>query len=99
MSGTRLGSVRASSLPSPSDCAILANSRLIAEGVDIPSVDAVVLADLTRSVTRCVQALGRALRVDVSGKTASLIGPVQFHRRRSLQRTQVRNVNTMPSST
>ncbi|MFI1415674.1 Helicase associated domain protein [Streptomyces sp. NPDC020707] len=56
--------------------AILANSRLIAEGVDIPSVDAVVFADPTRSVIRCVQALGRALRLDVSGKTASLIVPV-----------------------
>ncbi|WP_436994731.1 Helicase associated domain protein [Streptomyces sp. enrichment culture] len=58
------------------DCAILSNSRLIAEGVDIPSVDAVVFADPTRSVIRCVQALGRALRLDVSGKTASLIVPV-----------------------
>ncbi|MEV8047724.1 Helicase associated domain protein [Streptomyces griseoluteus] len=58
------------------DVAILANSRLIAEGVDIPSVDAVVFADPTRSVIRCVQALGRALRLDVSGKTASLVVPV-----------------------
>ncbi|MFF9063115.1 Helicase associated domain protein [Streptomyces sp. NPDC014882] len=58
------------------DTAILANSRLIAEGVDIPSVDAIVFADPTRSVIRCVQALGRALRLDVSGKTASLIVPV-----------------------
>ncbi|MGW5679257.1 Helicase associated domain protein [Streptomyces sp. NPDC003860] len=58
------------------DSAILANSRLIAEGVDIPSVDAIVFADPTRSVIRCVQALGRALRLDVSGKTASLIVPV-----------------------
>ncbi|MGW1543218.1 Helicase associated domain protein [Streptomyces sp. NPDC002309] len=58
------------------DIAILANSRLIAEGVDIPSVDAIVFADPTRSVVRCVQALGRALRLDVSGKTASLIVPV-----------------------
>ncbi|MGW4937321.1 Helicase associated domain protein [Streptomyces sp. NPDC004166] len=57
-------------------CAILANSKLIAEGVDIPSVDAIVFADPTRSVVRCVQALGRALRLDVSGKTASLIVPV-----------------------
>ncbi|GAA0534249.1 helicase associated domain-containing protein [Streptomyces mordarskii] len=57
-------------------CAILANSRLIAEGVDIPSVDAIVFADPTRSVIRCVQALGRALRLDVSGKTVSLIAPV-----------------------
>ncbi|WP_333774454.1 DEAD/DEAH box helicase [Streptomyces sp. IBSBF 3136] len=58
------------------DVAILANSKLIAEGVDIPSVDAIVFADPTRSVIRCVQALGRALRLDVSGKTASLVVPV-----------------------
>ncbi|MFF7234555.1 Helicase associated domain protein [Streptomyces sioyaensis] len=57
-------------------CAIMTNARLISEGVDIPSVDAVVFADPTRSVIRCVQALGRALRVDVSGKVASLIIPV-----------------------
>nr|WP_240678807.1 MULTISPECIES: DEAD/DEAH box helicase [unclassified Streptomyces] len=57
-------------------CAILANAKLIAEGIDIPSVDAVVFADPTRSVRRCVQALGRALRPEVSGKTASLIIPV-----------------------
>ncbi|MFI7180020.1 helicase associated domain-containing protein [Streptomyces spororaveus] len=58
------------------DHAILTNAKLISEGVDIPSVDAVVFADPTRSVIRCVQALGRALRLDVSGKTASLIVPV-----------------------
>ncbi|MFF4214559.1 Helicase associated domain protein [Streptomyces sp. NPDC001796] len=58
------------------DCAILVNSRLISEGVDIPSVDAIVFADPTRGVIRCVQVLGRALRLDVSGKTASLIVPV-----------------------
>ncbi|MEU7428306.1 helicase-related protein [Streptomyces sp. NPDC040750] len=57
---------------------MLASSRLIAEGIDIPSVDAVVFADPTRSVIRCVQALGRALRLDVSGKTASLIVPVHI---------------------
>ncbi|MFD9132810.1 Helicase associated domain protein [Streptomyces bottropensis] len=57
-------------------CAILANAKVIAEGVDIPSVDAIVFADPTRSVIRCVQALGRALRLSVSGKIASLVIPV-----------------------
>lgn len=56
--------------------AILTNAKVIAEGIDIPSVDAVVFADPTSSVIRCVQGLGRALRLDVSGKTASLIVPV-----------------------
>lgn len=59
-----------------SPCAILANAKVIAEGVDIPSVDAIVFADPTRSVIRCVQALGRALRLSVSGKIASLVIPV-----------------------
>ncbi|MEV3972782.1 Helicase associated domain protein [Streptomyces sp. NPDC050698] len=59
-----------------SSCAILTNAKVIAEGVDIPSVDAIVFADPTRSVIRCVQALGRALRLSVSGKIASLIVPV-----------------------
>lgn len=49
---------------------------MIAEGVDIPSVDGVVFADPTRSIIRCVQALGRALRLSVSGKIASLVIPV-----------------------
>ncbi|MBT2526985.1 Helicase associated domain protein [Streptomyces sp. ISL-99] len=56
-------------------CAIMTNAKLISEGVDIPSVDAIVFADPTRSIVRCVQALGRALRIDVSGKTASLVVP------------------------
>lgn len=59
-----------------SPCAILTNAKVIAEGIDIPSVDAVVFADPTSSIIRCVQGLGRALRLDVSGKTASLIVPV-----------------------
>ncbi|MCZ9339613.1 hypothetical protein NGM37_17770, partial [Streptomyces sp. TRM76130] len=40
---------------------------MVAEGVDIPSVDAIVFADPTRSVIRCVQAPDRAPRLDVSG--------------------------------
>ncbi|MCM2580152.1 DEAD/DEAH box helicase [Streptomyces meridianus] len=56
--------------------AILTNAKVIAEGIDIPSVDAVVFADPTSSIIRCAQGLGRALRLDVSGKTASLIVPV-----------------------
>ncbi|MDX2854439.1 Helicase associated domain protein [Streptomyces sp. PA03-3a] len=57
-------------------CAIMANAKVVAEGVDIPSVDAVVFADVSRSVIRVVQALGRALRQPAqAGKVASLIIP------------------------
>lgn len=56
--------------------AIMTNARLITEGIDIPSVDAIAFADPTRSIIRCSQALGRSLRLDVSGKIARLIIPV-----------------------
>ncbi|MDX2854218.1 Helicase associated domain protein [Streptomyces sp. PA03-3a] len=57
-------------------CAIMTNAKVVAEGVDIPSVDAVVFADVSRSVIRVVQALGRALRQPAqAGKVASLIIP------------------------
>ena len=53
-------------------CAIMANAKV----VDIPSVDAVVFADVSRSVIRVVQALGRALRQPAdAGKVASLVIP------------------------
>lgn len=55
---------------------ILTNARLLAEGIDIRSIDGVVFADTTRSVVRCIQALGRALRKPAdSGKVSSLIIP------------------------
>lgn len=57
-------------------CAIMTNAKIIAEGVDIRSIDAVAFADVSRSVIRVVQALGRALRQPAgAGKVASLIIP------------------------
>ncbi|MET9851018.1 DEAD/DEAH box helicase [Streptomyces ossamyceticus] len=59
------------------DRAVLANAKVLGEGVDLPAVDAVVFADRTASVRRIVQALGRALRKPptVTTKTASLVVP------------------------
>ncbi|MFS8202603.1 Helicase associated domain protein [Streptomyces sp. CWNU-52B] len=56
---------------------VLANAKILGEGVDLPAVDAVVFADRTASVRRIVQALGRALRKPPTQhtKTASLIIP------------------------
>lgn len=57
-------------------CAILTNARVLAEGIDIRTIDAVVFADPTRSVVRCVQALGRALRKPADApKLSSLVIP------------------------
>ncbi|MFE7029099.1 Helicase associated domain protein [Streptomyces sp. NPDC057621] len=56
---------------------VLANAKILGEGVDLPAVDGIVFADRTASVRRIVQALGRALRKPptLTVKTASLILP------------------------
>ncbi|MFI9835243.1 Helicase associated domain protein [Streptomyces sp. NPDC051913] len=59
------------------DRGVLANAKVLGEGVDLPAVDAVVFADRTASVRRIVQALGRALRKPPTQDTkrASLVIP------------------------
>ncbi|MEU5810727.1 Helicase associated domain protein [Streptomyces sp. NPDC047718] len=57
--------------------AILANCRVLGEGVDIRAVDSVALIDPKGSAVDIVQAIGRALRQKPGeGKTATLIVPV-----------------------
>lgn len=59
-------------------CALIANSRLLAEGIDLPAVDAVIFADPKNSIVDIVQGAGRAFRVPfgVTGKVARIIIPV-----------------------
>ncbi|MFJ7258330.1 Helicase associated domain protein [Streptomyces sp. NPDC098085] len=56
---------------------VLSSARVLAEGVDIPEVDAVVFADPRESIVDTVQTVGRALRQSPGGdKVASLLVPV-----------------------
>ena len=56
---------------------VIANARVLAEGVDVPALDAVMFADPKDSVIDTVQAVGRALRRGPgTGKTATIIVPV-----------------------
>jgi hypothetical protein len=56
---------------------VLSSARVLAEGVDIPEVDAVVFSDPRESIVDTVQTVGRALRQGPSGnKVASLLVPV-----------------------
>ena len=56
---------------------VLANSRVLSEGVDVPELDAVMFCDPRDSGTDVVQAVGRALRRGSGGpKTATIIIPV-----------------------
>lgn len=61
----------------PMGRAIMANCRVLGEGIDIPAVDAVALIDPRGSMVDIVQAVGRALRKKPGeGKLASLIVPI-----------------------
>ncbi|MGW6506543.1 Helicase associated domain protein [Streptomyces niveus] len=61
----------------PDQPAVLANARVLGEGIDVPSIDAVVFADPKNSPVDTVQAVGRALRQHPgAGKRATLIVPV-----------------------
>jgi superfamily II DNA or RNA helicase len=55
---------------------LLANARLLGEGIDVPEMDAVVFADPKNSVIDTVQAIGRALRPSTTEKTATIVIPV-----------------------
>lgn len=58
--------------------ALMANARLFSEGIDAPSVDAVVFVDPKASVVDIVQSVGRALRRDPDqpDKRAMILVPV-----------------------
>ncbi|MET9438060.1 Helicase associated domain protein [Streptomyces sp. NPDC006551] len=61
----------------PEQPAVLANARVLGEGIDVPAIDAVVFADPKNSPVDTVQAVGRALRQQPgAGKKATLVVPV-----------------------
>ncbi len=56
---------------------VLANSRVLGEGVDMPAVDAIVFTAPKRSVIDTVQAVGRAMRPHPDGRgTATVVVPI-----------------------
>lgn len=65
-------------LQRPGDATVVvSNARVLAEGVDVPALDAVMFADPRDSATDVVQAVGRALRRGgETGKVATIIVPI-----------------------
>ncbi|WP_328384404.1 Helicase associated domain protein (plasmid) [Micromonospora zamorensis] len=56
---------------------VVANARVLAEGIDVPAVDGIVFADPRGSTIDAIQAVGRALRRGSQpGKTATILIPV-----------------------
>ncbi len=58
------------------DCGVLSNCRCVAEGVDVPTLDAVVFIDARRSQIDVVQAVGRAIRKSDEKKMGIVVIPV-----------------------
>lgn len=60
---------------------VVANARVLGEGVDVPALDAVMFTDPRESPTDIVQAVGRALRRGGTGeKIATIIIPLMVTR-------------------
>lgn len=58
-----------------SSVGVVTNARCLSEGIDLPSLDAVVFADPKSSQTEIVQAVGRALRKSAKGTRGMVVVP------------------------
>ena len=58
------------------DCRILTNVRCLSEGVDVPSLDAVLFLSSRKSKVEIVQAVGRVMRKSAGKKYGYIIIPV-----------------------
>ncbi|MCT1384506.1 DEAD/DEAH box helicase family protein [Brachybacterium sp. p3-SID1565] len=63
--------------PTPENhCRVLTNARCLSEGVDVPSLDAVMFLNPRRSVVDVVQSVGRVMRLSQGKKFGYIILPV-----------------------
>lgn len=58
------------------ECRILSNARCLSEGIDVPSLDAVVFFDTRESIVDIVQSVGRVMRKSEGKKYGYIILPV-----------------------
>lgn len=62
--------------PRPGECRVLTNVRCLSEGVDVPSLDAVMFLSARNSQVDVVQSVGRVMRVSEGKKCGYIIIPV-----------------------
>lgn len=62
--------------PPTSVCNVLSNARCLTEGVDVPSLDAVVFLEPRNSMVDVVQAVGRVMRKNIDKKYGYVIIPI-----------------------
>ncbi|WP_219620101.1 helicase-related protein [Bacillus sp. T33-2] len=54
--------------PGENHCRILSNARCLSEGIDVPSLDAVIFFDTRESIVDIIQSVGRVMRKPKDGK-------------------------------
>lgn len=62
--------------PPQSMCHVLSNARCLTEGVDVPSLDAIVFLEPRNSMVDVVQAVGRVMRKNANKKYGYVILPI-----------------------
>ncbi len=62
--------------PGPNSCRILSNARCLSEGVDVPSLDAVIFLNPRDSVIDVVQSVGRIMRKSPGKEYGYIILPI-----------------------
>ncbi|WP_100514110.1 DEAD/DEAH box helicase [Mycobacteroides abscessus] len=72
-SAARRGALKHLAQPQPGHRTVVNNVRVLAEGVDIPALDAVMFAEPKRSQIDVVQAVGRAIRKNPHRSDPSII--------------------------
>jgi superfamily II DNA or RNA helicase len=79
----------------PEQHRILSNVRLLAEGVDVPGIDAVAFVDTRRGHAQIIQAVGRAVR-NAPGKTVgTIVLPIVLRDGEPIQRALARTEHRM----
>lgn len=80
----------------PEQYRLLSNVRLLAEGVDVPGIDAIAFVDTRRGHAQIVQAVGRAVRTAPGKKVGTIVLPIVLrkdeHPDAALARTEHRMV-------
>jgi superfamily II DNA or RNA helicase len=88
---TRMARLHRFQAPEPHECRLLSNVKVLAEGVDVPGIDAVAFVDTHRRHAAIIQAVGRAVR-KAEGKTVgTVVLPVVLRRDESLQAALARS--------
>ncbi len=62
--------------PSENNCSVLTNARCLTEGVDVPSLDAIVFLEPRNSMVDVIQAVGRVMRKSPNKQYGYVIIPI-----------------------